>query len=274
MTPEEIATHIDAEIQSCDDFTPEEKVRHGFGASDIRAPGRLDDAKKMVAFRERDDARQAQKPKLVIRDNGAGKPEKGANCSVSGGFVLTLPFETLRGKAHGEGKMLSNGLSERTPIIPRSVNNRAKLTNNPRRLPISGRTALGRRIHDLADGYAAALGGWASLSDMMAGNVRKAAELVALAETMRADALRDGNVDPLVLVRLDGAANRAVRALQLDVPRDPQPQTIEQFIAGFKAGEAQRARQPAGRRRTPARPRNATCGRTRPGQRASDDGEA
>jgi hypothetical protein len=35
MTPEEIATHIDAEIQSCDDFTPEENVRHGFGASDM-----------------------------------------------------------------------------------------------------------------------------------------------------------------------------------------------------------------------------------------------
>jgi hypothetical protein len=39
-----------------------------------RAPGRLDDAKKMVAFRERDDARQAQKPKLVTRDDRAQNP--------------------------------------------------------------------------------------------------------------------------------------------------------------------------------------------------------
>ena len=84
MTPEEIATHIDAEIQSCDDFTPEEKVRHGFGASDIRAPGRLDDAKKMVAFRERDDARQAQKPKLVTRDDRAQNPGKTKTLEFSG----------------------------------------------------------------------------------------------------------------------------------------------------------------------------------------------
>lgn len=88
---------------------------------------------------------------------------------------------------------------------------------------VSGRTALGRRLYDLAEGFAAQLGGWAALSDMMAANVRKAAELTALAEQTRADALRNGNVDPLAVVRLEGAASRAVRALGLDRPREPMP---------------------------------------------------
>jgi hypothetical protein len=125
-----------------------------------------------------------------------------------------------------------NGVSDRTSNAPRPANNRAKLTNNPRRLPVSGRSALGRRIHDLADGYAAALGGWDTLTDMMAGNIRKAAELTALSEQARANALRDGNVDPLSLVRLDGAANRAVRMLQLDVPREPAS-TLQDFLDGY-----------------------------------------
>jgi hypothetical protein len=81
---------------------------------------------------------------------------------------------------------------------------------------IDGRSELGRRLRDLAETFAARLGGWAALSDALAANVRKAAELSALAEQARADALRNGNVDPVALVRLEGAASRAVRALHLD----------------------------------------------------------
>ena len=110
---------------------------------------------------------------------------------------------------------------ERTSNAPRPANNRAKLTNNPRKLPVSGRSAVGRRIHDLSDQWAAALGGWDTLTDMMAGNIRKAAELTALAEKSRADALRDGTFDALALVRLEGASRRAVAALALDMPREP-----------------------------------------------------
>jgi hypothetical protein len=39
--------------------------------------------------------------------------------------------------------------------------------------------------------------------------------LSSLAEEVRTNALRDGNIDPIGLVRLEGAASRAVRALQL-----------------------------------------------------------
>jgi hypothetical protein len=146
-----------------------------------------------------------------------------------------------------------NGVSDRTSNAPRPANNRARLTNNPRKLPVSGRSAVGRRIHDLSDQWAAALGGWPALSDMMASNVRKAAELTALAEKCRADALRDGNVDPLALVRLDGAANRAVRALQLDVPRtDSGSSTLADYLDGYRdtaatgASEARPATHPGG----------------------------
>jgi hypothetical protein len=86
---------------------------------------------------------------------------------------------------------------------------------------LDGRSELGRRIRDLANAFADQLGGWPGLSETMAANVRKAAELCGLAERARAEALRSGNVDPLALVRLDGAANRAVRALGLDKQREP-----------------------------------------------------
>jgi hypothetical protein len=87
-------------------------------------------------------------------------------------------------------------------------------------MAISACSTLGRRLRDLAEDFAQRLGGWEVLSDTLAAAVRKAAELTALAEQVRADALRNGNVDPLGLVRLEGAANRAVRALHLDRRRE------------------------------------------------------
>jgi hypothetical protein len=100
---------------------------------------------------------------------------------------------------------------------------RARVTNRPSKF--DGRSELGRRVRDLANGFAEQLGGWPALSDTLAANVRKAAELTALAEKARADALRDGNATPtiLLMVRLEGAANRAVRALQLERRRPSEP---------------------------------------------------
>jgi hypothetical protein len=112
---------------------------------------------------------------------------------------------------------------------------------------IDGRTDLGRRVRDLADAFAERLGGWSALGATLAANVRKAAELTALAELVRADALRNGDLDPVGMVRLEGAARRAVRELQLDRRReglqvrpapysvghqaepDPEPEDIERL---------------------------------------------
>ena len=43
---------------------------------------------------------------------------------------------------------------------------------------------------------------------MAIANIKRAAELTALAEEVRINALRDGYIDPLLIVRLDGAARR------------------------------------------------------------------
>ncbi len=96
---------------------------------------------------------------------------------------------------------------------------------------IDGRSQLGRRLQDLAESFAAQLGGWAGMSDMLAANVRRAAELSTLAEQTRAEALRAGNVDPLALVRLEGAATRAVRALGLDrLKRENDNSSLTRFL--------------------------------------------
>ena len=146
----------------------------------------------------------------------------------------------------------------------RGKNARSKTTNKPRRFLVRGRTALGRRIQD-ADQYAFALGGWQALSDLMAANVRRTAELMTLAEKKRGIALRDGNIDLLCLVRLEGAARRAEAALQLDRPREPEPMSIEEHLAAYGAVEPREAREPSGSGGS----RNATYGQTSHRQRAS-----
>src|SRR5579862_3325901 len=120
---------------------------------------------------------------------------------------------------------------------PRPANCRSRMSNKPRRMVIDGRSQLGRRLHDLASGFAAQLGGWPALSDTMAANVRKAAELTALAERTRAQALRNGNVDPLALVRLEGAAGRAVRALGVKPVAQRVP---ERSLGEYLAASAER----------------------------------
>jgi len=62
-------------------------------------------------------------------------------------------------------------------------------------MSIDVRSRLGRRVADLAEDFAQRLGGWASLSDTMIASIRRAAELSSLAEEVRTNALRDGNLD-------------------------------------------------------------------------------
>jgi hypothetical protein len=81
---------------------------------------------------------------------------------------------------------------------------------------LSGATTEGRRLLDIADALADGLGGWKALSDLMAARVRRAAELVTLAEMTRKSALLGKIVlHPDTLVRLENTASRAVAALGL-----------------------------------------------------------
>jgi hypothetical protein len=86
----------------------------------------------------------------------------------------------------------------------------------------------------LIDIYTAALGP-AGLSEGQQIDVRRAAELVALAEAARARAMREGTGDASELsamIRLESTAARAVRALNLPATGTAAPvQTLQDYLA-------------------------------------------
>ena len=120
---------------------------------------------------------------------------------------------------------------------PRPLSCRSRISNKPHKMAIDGRTQLGRRLHDLGRELRRSARRLVGAVETMAAKlVRKAAELSALAEQTRADALANGNVEPLALVRLDGAATRAVRALGLDHRAGwPMGPTLGEYLAGLNA---------------------------------------
>jgi hypothetical protein len=113
---------------------------------------------------------------------------------------------------------------------------------------LDGRTTLARRRRELIAVYTAALGGAAALSEGQAIDIRKAAELTALAEQARARAMREGFADASELsamVRLESTAARAVRALNIKPGAgEPKPPSIAEYAAR-KAAE-KTASKPAG----------------------------
>jgi hypothetical protein len=84
-----------------------------------------------------------------------------------------------------------------------------------------GRSATACRIRALVKEYSNALGD-AARNPMMTAAIRRASELQALAESARADAVRNGTFDPIALARIEGIADRARRALNLDAKREPE----------------------------------------------------
>jgi len=103
-------------------------------------------------------------------------------------------------------------------IATRSLTNRSKVTNDPHYLRGTrgrdGRTVQGRRRRDLVTIFINAIGGRAAASELQLVQIRKAAELTVAAETVRARVLvGDPAVNVADLVRLEGEARRAVRAL-------------------------------------------------------------
>jgi hypothetical protein len=102
-------------------------------------------------------------------------------------------------------------------------NGRAASTNNPEALSRVSHQAQTRRRHDLIRVFVNALGGRDAVSDVALMQVKKAAELLALAEMVRAKMLGDPGRDVTGLVRLEGEARRTLAALGIkaDVPKAP-----------------------------------------------------
>jgi hypothetical protein len=98
------------------------------------------------------------------------------------------------------------------------------MTNSPlRRRGLDSRSRTGRRRADLIALYSAALGGQDHITEGQLADIVRAAELVAVAEEARFVALTKGGgaVDLVGLVRIEGAADRAVR--RLGIKAEPPP---------------------------------------------------
>jgi hypothetical protein len=92
-----------------------------------------------------------------------------------------------------------------------------------------GRSALGCRIRVLIKEYTSIVGGNAA---------NPIAELQALAEDARAAAVRNGTFDPIALARLEGIADRAKRALNLECKRGPDNviSDLDRYLQNREAG--------------------------------------
>jgi hypothetical protein len=111
-------------------------------------------------------------------------------------------------------------VAAKPPHIARGLG-RAHVTNDPGFLPkrTPGPFAQARRRRDLVEAFTAALGGEDALSAVAAMYVRRAAELLTMAEMARAAMLNGQPTDMLALVRLEGAASRAVRMLGVKIKK-------------------------------------------------------
>lgn len=99
-----------------------------------------------------------------------------------------------------------------TPAARRSPTNRSRLTNGKAPKGIDGRSALSRRTEDLFRSFMAAYA-YADIGDVQTAAARRAAELTALAEQARHRVMRGEAADYDAIIRLEGAADRAVRRL-------------------------------------------------------------
>jgi hypothetical protein len=129
-------------------------------------------------------------------------------------------------------------------IATRPATTRSQITNRPLRLRgLDGRSGSGRRRRDLIEAFAEALGGRQGLSDVRMIDVRRAAELVAVAEEARAEALKQGgaSVDLNTLVKLEGMADRATRKLGIKAPDKPAAPSLAEHVARKAAERDQKA---------------------------------
>ena len=103
---------------------------------------------------------------------------------------------------------------------------RSRSTNNPSflpRKPLSPFQAA-RRQRDLVEAFVNALGG--SVTELVAVQIRKCAELLTMAEGIRAGALGgtpQTSGDLMALIRIEGEARRCLKTLGIKVEPAPKP---------------------------------------------------
>jgi hypothetical protein len=126
--------------------------------------------------------------------------------------------------------MTGQSLAVRAPKAPRHLD---------------GRTFGAKRRRELTAEYVAALGGEDRVTPLQLVDAHRAAELTALAETLRTEALRNGPgaVDLVSLTRLEGSADRAVRRLGIKPgATGPKPPTLAEYLAAnYPASDDQEA---------------------------------
>jgi hypothetical protein len=125
-------------------------------------------------------------------------------------------------------------------------NGRSRSTNNPGYLPRKPLSPFqsARRQRDLVEAFVKALGG--SVTELVAVQIRKAAELLTMAEGIRAGALGgtpQTSGDYTALIRIEGEARRCLKALGIKV--EPVPKQSSGLTIARARWEEQRAQEQA-----------------------------
>jgi hypothetical protein len=112
-------------------------------------------------------------------------------------------------------------------VSPKLKHGRGAASNNPWRLGRQTPRAIARRRRDLIQAFVTALGGPEAVGEMVVLQVKKAAELLALAEAVRAGLFGNPTRDVTPLIRLEGEARRTLRALGIKTEPDKLPPGLE-----------------------------------------------
>jgi hypothetical protein len=124
-------------------------------------------------------------------------------------------------------------------------NGRSRSTNDPGFLPRKPLSPFqsARRQRDLVEAFMGALGG--SVSELVAVQIRKAAELLTMAEGIRAGALGgapQSSGDLTALIRIEGEARRTLRSLGIKTePPPPKSRGLELARLRWAEDEAKKA---------------------------------
>jgi hypothetical protein len=139
-------------------------------------------------------------------------------------------METVASQLVPQGRAAASQSAPRVRGVELRKKRRARRSNDPF-AGISVNTARGRRTADLVAAYLVALGNPPEIERQA--EVIAAAEMQVLAEEARSLALKAvGHADLDQVIRLQGAADRAVRKLGLpDRRREPEGPTLSDILA-------------------------------------------